>query len=150
MKVKIKNRKASFNYEFLETEIAGIVLSGTEIKSVSLGQAAFTDSYCFFKDGELWIKNLHISEYKNASFTNHEPKRDRKLLLTKYQLRRFEEKLNEKGLTIVPTLLFTNDKGLIKIEIALAKGKKIKDKKQTILERDIKRDMDREIKNYKR
>ncbi len=147
--MNIRNKKAFFNYEILDKEIAGIILFGSEVKSIREGHVGFTDSYCFFKNGELWLKNLHISEYKNASINNHEEKRDRKLLLTKQQLKKYENKITEKGLTIVPTEIFINDKGLIKVEISLCKGKKLYDKKQHIKEEDIKRDMDLELKNYK-
>jgi len=146
--ITIKNKKASFKYQFIEKEIAGIVLKGTEIKSIRLGKANFTDSYCYFKDNELWIKNLYISEYDKGTYNNHDSKRDKKLLLTKQQIKKFLIKNAEKGLTIVPTMLFINDKGKVKIEIALSKGKNYKDKKQIIKENDLKKDMDREIKNY--
>lgn len=144
--MKIKNKKARFNYIFLETEVAGIVLSGTEVKSIRAGKVSFTDSYCFFKDGELWLKSLHISEYMEGTYNNHEPKRDRKLLLKKQQLRKFQKKMNEGGLTIIPTELFFTSKGLVKVEIALSKGKKTFDKRIAIRDRDIKKDIDRELK----
>jgi len=147
--MKIKNRKARYNYIFLEKEIAGIVLTGTEIKSIRDSKAGFTDAYCYFKDNELWLKNFYINEYTQGTFNNHDPKRDKKLLLTKNQLKRFSEKSSEKGLTIIPTLMFIDDKGLAKIEIALSKGKNVRDKSQTIKENDIKKDMNREIKNFK-
>lgn len=144
--MKIKNRKARFNYIFVETEVAGIVLTGTEVKSIRTGKVSFTDSYCFFKDGELWLKNLHISEYMEGTYNNHEPKRDRKLLLKKQQLKKFKRKMEEGGLTIVPTEIFFTDRGLVKVEIALSKGKKNYDKKESIKERDIKKETDRELK----
>jgi SsrA-binding protein len=147
--MKIRNKKAYFNYEFIESVISGVVLKGTEIKSIRNGKVSFTDSFCYFKNGELWLKNLHISEYENASYDNHDPKRDRKLLLTKQQLSNFETKMNEKGLTIIPKELFINEKGLVKIEISLSKGRKTYNKKQLIKENDIKREMDRDVKNYK-
>jgi SsrA-binding protein len=147
--MKIINKKAKFNFEFLEKEIAGIVLKGTEIKSIRDNKVNFNDSFCYFKDNELWIKNLNISEYFNGNLNNHEPTRERKLLLTKKQLERFKSKLEEKGLTIVPTEIFINDKGFAKIEIALSRGKKTYDKKQVIKENDIKKEMDRELKKYK-
>ena len=147
--MKIINKKAKFNFEFLEKEIAGIVLKGTEIKSIRDNKVNFNDSFCYFKDNELWIKNLNISEYFNGNLNNHEPTRERKLLLTKKQLERFKSKLEEKGLTIVPTEIFINDKGFAKIEIALSRGKKTYDKKQIIKENDIKKEMDRELKKYK-
>lgn len=147
--MKIKNRKARFNFDFIEKEIAGIVLTGTEIKSIRDGKVGFTDAYCYFKDNEMWVKSLHIDEYKSGTHNNHDPKRDRKLLLTKIQLQRFQSKVNEKGLTIVPVEIFINDKGLAKMEIALSKGKRLQDKRNIIKENDIKREMDREIKNLK-
>ena len=138
-KLSIRNKKAFFNYEILDSEVAGIVLVGSEVKSVIDGKISFTDSYCDFIDGELWLKNFHISEYEKAA-VQHEPKRDRKLLLTKQQLNKFKRKYQEKGLTIVPLNIFTNPRGLIKMEVALAKGKKLYDKKTSIKEKDIDRD----------
>jgi len=143
--MKIPNKKAKFNYEFIEKEVAGIVLTGTEVKSIRAGKVSFTDSYCFFKDGELWLKSLHISEYTQGTYLNHEPKRDRKLLLKKQQLKKFQKKMNEGGLTIVPTLIFINSKGLVKIEIALSRGKKLFDKRETIKKRDIEKDINRKL-----
>jgi len=148
--MKIKNRKARYKYEFLEKEIAGIVLNGTEIKSIKEGKAGFTDAYCYFSKNEIFIKNFYINEYSLGTTNNHDPKRDKKLLLTKQQIKRFQEKSLEKGLTIVPTVAFINDKGIAKIEIALSKGKKTQDQRNTIKENDIKIDMDREIKNIKK
>jgi len=147
-KLNIRNKKAFFNYDILEKEIAGIVLYGNEVKSIKNGQISFTDSYCDFIDGELWLKSFHITEYKNSSsFENKDPKRDRKLLLTKQQLRKFQKKYEEKGLTIVPLNIFSNDTGLIKMEIGLARGKKLYDKKLNIKERDIDRDTEKYVKN---
>jgi SsrA-binding protein len=142
----IKNKKASFKFIFLETEIAGIILKGTEIKSIKMGKAHFTDSFCYFKNNELWLKNFYISEYNKEHYQNHDPIRDKKLLLTKKQLLKFNAKVNEKGLTIVPIKLYINNKGIAKLEIALSKGKSIIDKRQIIKENDIKKEMDREIK----
>ena len=122
---------------------AGIVLTGTEIKSIRAGKASFTDSYCSFINNELWLHNLHISEYQEGSYNNHEPKRDRKLLLTKRELRKINSKLNEKGTTIVPIVLFINENGYAKVEIALARGKKMFDKRESIKEKDNRRDMQR-------
>lgn len=141
-KLSIKNKKAFFNYEIVDNEVAGMVLVGTEVKSVVEGKISFTDSYCDFVDNELWLKNFHISEF-DKSPKNHEQKRDRKLLLTRHQLNKFKKKYDEKGLTIVPLNIFINENGLIKMEIGLARGKKQYDKKNTIKERDI----DRYIKN---
>lgn len=142
-KIEIKNKRASFEYEFLETYTAGIVLSGTEIKSIRSGKASLVDSYCYFVGGELYVKNMHISEYWWGSFNRHDPKRDRKLLLTKRELRKLQRSVKEKGLTIVATRLFIAQNGYAKLNIALAKGKKEFDKRQSIKEKDMKRDMDR-------
>jgi SsrA-binding protein len=134
--ISIKNKKASFEFEFLEEFVAGIVLFGSEVKSIRNGAASFTDAYCYINNNEIFLKSLHISEYKNASYNQHEPKRDRKLLLTKREIKKLKEKTQEKGLTIVPTKLFVNDRGLIKIIIALAKGKKLYDKRNSLRLKD--------------
>jgi SsrA-binding protein len=143
-KISIKNKKAFFNYEILESEVAGIVLLGPEVKTVKNGQISFNDSYCDFIGNELFLKNFHISPYKDA-FEKLEPLRDRKLLLTKIQLRKFRKKFDEKGLTIVPMNVFSDEKGLIKMEIGLARGKKTFDKKNTIKQRDIDKELKREF-----
>ena len=140
---EIVNRKAKFNYEFLETYKAGMVLTGTEIKSVKEAKVNIGDSFCYFRQGELWLKNLHIYEYKNGSYANHEPLRLRKLLLTKKEIKKLEGKIKEKGLTIIPFKLFFNERGLAKIEIALARGKKSFDKRESIKERDTKKEIQR-------
>lgn len=140
---EIVNRKARFNYEFLESYKAGMVLTGTEIKSVKEGKVNLGDSFCYFRSSELWLKNLHISEYKNGSYANHEPMRLRKLLLTKKEIRKLEGRIKEKGLTIIPYKIFFSDKGLAKIEIVLAKGKKSFDKRETIKERDTMKEVQR-------
>jgi SsrA-binding protein len=134
--ISIKNKKASFEFEFLEEFVAGIVLFGSEVKSIRNGAASFTDAYCYISNNEIFLKSLHISEYKNASYNQHEPKRDRKLLLTKREIKKLKEKTQEKGLTIVPTKLFVNDRGLVKIGIALARGKKLFDKRESIKRKD--------------
>jgi SsrA-binding protein len=139
----IKNKKASFEYHFLNTYKAGIILSGTEVKSIREGKANLTDSFCVFVDGELYVKNLHISEYKQGSYNNHEPKRMRKLLLEKIELRKILSKLKDKGTTIIPIQLFFNERGYAKLEIALAKGKKIYDKRESLKEKDVRRQMQR-------
>jgi SsrA-binding protein len=141
--MELKNKKASFKFEFISTFTAGIVLVGTEIKSIRESKISFTDSYCYFNNGELWLKSFHISEYENGSFENHDPKRDRKLLLNKSELNKLEKKCAEKGLTIVPIRIFINNKNLAKMDIALAKGKNVSDKRETIK----KRDLDRQMKN---
>lgn len=135
--ISIKNKKASFEFEFLEEFVAGIVLFGSEVKSIRNGAASFTDAYCYISNNEIFLKSLHISEYKNASYNQHEPKRDRKLLLTKREIKKLKEKTQEKGLTIVPTKLFVNDRGLIKVGIALARGKKLYNKKQELKEKEL-------------
>ncbi|NOY37634.1 MAG: SsrA-binding protein SmpB [Chlorobi bacterium] len=145
-KINIRNKKASFLYEFIEKFTAGIVLTGTEIKSIRMGKANVADSYCFFRDHELWVRNMHIAEYDWGTYTNHDPYRERKLLLTRRELKRLEKKVNEKGLTIVVTRLFLNDKGLAKIEIALSRGKKEYDRREDIKRRDNKRNLDRLMK----
>ena len=142
-KIKIKNKKASYEYFFLEKFIAGIQLSGTEIKSIREGKVSLVDSYCAFINNELFVKNMHIAEYKFGTHYNHEPKRDRKLLLTKRELKKLLNKVNEKGLTIIPTLLFINDNELAKLEIAVAKGKKLYDKRESLKTKDTQREIDR-------
>lgn len=137
--ISIRNRKAEFEYFLLTKYTAGIVLTGTEIKSIRAGKASFSDTYCGFVNGELWLHNLHISEYLAGSYNNHEPKRERKLLLTKRELRKIQSKLNERGTTVVPTLLFVDERGYAKLEIALAKGKKMYDKRESIKEKDNRR-----------
>jgi SsrA-binding protein len=144
--VNIKNKKAAFEYFLLEKFIAGIQLTGTEIKSIRESKASIAEAYCLFIDGELFIRNMNISEYTYGTYNNHEPKRDRKLLLTKRELRKLNNYLKQQGTTVVPTLLFMNEKGLAKLEIALAKGKKLYDKRETIKGKDIQREMDRERK----
>jgi SsrA-binding protein len=137
--ISIKNRKAEFEYFLQAKYTAGVVLTGTEIKSIRAGKASFSDTYCGFVNNELWVHNLHISEYLAGSYNNHEPKRDRKLLLTKRELRKIQSKLNEKGTTVIPTLLYVNEKGYAKLDIALAKGKKMYDKRESIKEKDNRR-----------
>ncbi|TVQ14502.1 MAG: SsrA-binding protein SmpB [Bacteroidetes bacterium] len=142
-KLNIRNKKASFEFFLLEKFIAGMVLTGTEIKSLRSGKASINEAYCAFVKGELFVRNMNISEYEYGTYNNHEPKRERKLLLTSRELKKLESALNEKGLTLIPTFLFINDKGLAKMEIALAKGKKLYDKRETLKQKDNKRDMER-------
>jgi SsrA-binding protein len=146
---EIVNRKAKFNYEFIEPYKAGIVLTGTEIKSVKEGKINMSDSFCYFRNGELWIKNLHISEYKYGNFANHDPLRLRKLLLTKKEMRRLEGKIKEKGLTIVPYRVFFNERGIAKLEIELCRGKKSFDKRESLKERDTAKEIQRAKKAYR-
>lgn len=142
--VQIKNRKAKFNYEFLDSYIAGIVLSGTEIKSIRAGKASIAESFCEFNEaGELFVVNMQIEEYAWGTHYNHKAKAVRKLLLNKGELKKLHKEVKNSGLTIIPTLLFINDKGLAKLKIALAKGKKIYDKREVIKDRDNKKQLDR-------
>lgn len=126
--ILIRNKRATFDYELIDTYQAGIVLVGTEIKSIRLGKASLVDTFCFFIDGELWVKNMNISEYFYGTYNNHLPRRDRKLLLTKRELEKIRRQTKDTGFTIVPTKLFINAKGLAKVEVAVAKGKKQYDK----------------------
>ncbi len=145
--INIKNKRASFDYEFIETFVAGVMLTGTEIKSIRAGKASLVDAFCFFVNEELWIKGMHVSEYKLGSYYNHIEKRDRKLLLNRKELDKLDRKTKESGLTIVPTKLFINERGYAKIVIALAKGKKTYDKRETLKSKDARRDMDRAMKH---
>ncbi|GHT87624.1 SsrA-binding protein [Bacteroidia bacterium] len=144
--IVIKNKKASFDYEFIETFVAGIVLTGTEIKSLRLGKASLVDSYCAMFRNELWVKNMYIAEYFYGTYNNHDARKDRKLLLNRKELKKIEQLAKNTGFTIVPTRLFINEKGLAKIVIAVAKGKKAYDKRQSLKEKDDKREMDRVFK----
>ncbi|OYT17071.1 MAG: SsrA-binding protein [Bacteroidetes bacterium 4572_77] len=142
-RVYIRNKRASYEYFLEDKYVAGIQLQGTEIKSIRYGKANLADAYCAFQGEELFVRQLHISEYKLGTHYNHEAKRERKLLLTKRELRKLKTKINEKGYTLIPITLFINENGLAKLEIALAKGKHHYDKRASIKEKDIKRDMDR-------
>jgi SsrA-binding protein len=146
LNINIKNKKSSHEYEFLDKYIAGVQLTGTEIKSIKAGKASLVDSYCYFHRGELFLKGMHVSEYWWGTYNNHDPKRDRKLLLNKKELIKLERKSQEKGLTIIAIRLFVNEKGLAKLEIALARGKQDFDKREDIKKRDHKREMDRAMK----
>jgi SsrA-binding protein len=141
--INIRNKKASFEYTFIDKYVAGIALMGSEIKSIRLGKVNLQDAYCTFQKGELYVKELHISPYSMAREINHEPKRERKLLLNKREIAKLETKSKEKGLTIIPIRIFLNKRGLAKLEIALAKGKKLYDKREDIKEKDLRREMDR-------
>jgi len=142
-KVNIRNKKAGFEYFLLEKFIAGIVLTGTEIKSIRAGKASINEAYCAFTANELYVRNMHVAEYDYGSYNNHDPKRERKLLLNSRELRKLWTKLAERGFTLVPVVLFIDEKGLAKLEIALAKGKKLYDKRETIKKKDIERDLER-------
>lgn len=146
--VQIRNKKASFEYYFIDTYTAGIVLTGTEIKSIRNGKASLVDSFCFINNGEIWVKGMNISPYFYGSYANHVAKRDRKLLLNKREIRRLMEDTKAVGFTIVPVLLFIDEKGRAKLDIALARGKKEYDKRQTLKEKEDLREMDRAIKHF--
>jgi len=139
----IRNKKASHDYEFLEKYIAGIKLTGTEIKSIRAGKATLTDSFCVFRDGELYIKGMHISEYWWGNLNNHDPLRERKLLLKSRELKKIERKVKEAGLTVIVIKVFINERGLAKAEIAVSKGKKEYDKRETLKRKDSERELDR-------
>tara|TARA_B100001939_G_C16696462_1_gene510972 strand:- start:115 stop:561 length:447 start_codon:yes stop_codon:yes gene_type:complete len=141
--INIKNKRARFEYQIIDTFIAGIKLYGTEIKSIRLGKALITDSFCTFKKNELWIRGMHITEYEFGTYSNHEPKRERKLLLNRLELEKIQKKLKDQGLTIVPLRLFITEKGWAKLEIAIAKGKKLHDKRDSLKEKDTQRDIER-------
>lgn len=145
-KIQINNRKARYDYELGDKEIAGLVLEGTEIKSIRQGKAGIADAYCYIDEGEMIISGMHIAEYKQAGGHGHDPYRKRKLLLTKKQIRKYEKELKVQGTTIVPVKLFINNKGFAKLEIALAKGKKKRDKREAIKKKDTQRDIDRALK----
>lgn len=146
--VSIRNKKASFEYFFVDTFTAGIVLTGTEIKSIRMGKASLVDTFCYIHNGEIWVKGMNISPYFYGSFNNHESKRDRKLLLNKREIRNLQEATKQVGFTIVPTLLFIDDHGRAKLDIALARGKKEFDKRQTLKEKEDRREMDRARKRF--
>ncbi len=142
--VDIRNKRANFEYQILDTYIAGIQLRGTEIKAIRMSKVNFADAYCLFQNDGIYVKNLNISEYLFASFFKHDPTRERKLLLKKKEINKLKEKSEEKSLTIIPLRIFINDRGWAKLEIALAKGKKIHDKRDTIKERDLSRQIEQE------
>ena len=144
--IYIKNRRATFDYEVLDRYIAGIQLFGTEIKSIRESKASLVDTYCQFIGNELWVKQMHIAEYRFGSYYNHQAKRTRKLLLKKNELRKLENKSKEKGFTIIPTLLFVDERGFAKLEIALCKGKHSYDKRESIKLKDNKRELERALK----
>lgn len=144
--IVVKNKKATFEFEVIEKYMAGIVLAGTEIKAIRMGKANFVDSYCQFINDELWVKGLHIAEYEWGTYNNHDPKQDRKLLLTRKELNKLKRRSQEKGLTIIALKLFVNEKGLAKVDIALARGKQLHDKRETLKRNDAKREIDRMMK----
>ena len=144
--INIKNKRASFEYIFLDKFIAGIQLTGTEIKSIREGKAGISESFCVIINDELWVRNMNINEYSKGNIYNHEPKRDRKLLLKKQELKKLINKLKDQGLTVIPLYMFISKSGYAKLEIALSKGKKIFDKREDIKKRDTQRDLDRQVK----
>ncbi|MGP1548976.1 MAG: SsrA-binding protein SmpB [Prevotella sp.] len=146
--INIKNKKASFEYFFVDEFTAGIVLTGTEIKSIRLGKASLVDTYCYIHNGEIWVKGMSISPYFYGSYANHEMKRDRKLLLNRREIRSLQEACKAPGYTIVPTLVFIDQNGRAKVDIALCRGKKQYDKRQTLKEKEDRREMDRMMKRY--
>ncbi|MBN7815385.1 SsrA-binding protein [Algoriphagus pacificus] len=141
--INIKNKKASFQFEFIDTYVCGMVLKGTEIKSIREGKVSLTESFCIFLRGELYVRQMHIAPYSMAASYNHEAVRDRKLLLSKKELEKLETKSDEKGLSIIPVRIFINDRGLAKMEIALGRGKKLHDKRNDLKEKDAKRELQR-------
>lgn len=145
--VNIKNRRAGFDYEILDRYTAGIQLFGTEIKSIRESKASLADTFCQFADGELWVKQMHIAEYRFGSYANHESKRDRKLLLQKKELRKLERLTRDTGKTIIPLRLFINERGFAKMEIAVCQGKHTYDKRQSLREQDDKRELQRAMRN---
>ena len=148
--VNIRNKRATFDYEIIEEYIAGIVLVGTEIKSLRLGKASLVDSYCYFEHNELWIRNVNIAEYTWGTCNNHVPKRDRKLLLNRKELNKLQRSLQDRGLTVVGLRIFLNDRGLAKVAIGLARGRKSYDKREYLKENDAKREIDKAMKNNRR
>ena len=148
-KINIRNKRATFDYEILEEYLAGVVLVGTEIKSIRMGKASLTDSYCYFEKGELWIRGVNIAEYAWGTCNNHTPKRDRKLLLNRKEHDKLQRSLQDRGLTVVGLRLFLNERGLVKIAIGLAKGRKSYDKREYLKENDAKREMDQAMKKFR-
>ncbi|WP_315538340.1 SsrA-binding protein SmpB [Prevotella koreensis] len=146
--VNIRNKKASFEYYFVDVLTAGIVLTGTEIKSIRMGKASLVDAYCYIHNGEIWVKGMNVSPYFYGSYSNHESKRERKLLLNRREINRLEEASKTPGYTIIPILVFIDDKGRAKVDVALARGKKLYDKRQTMKEKEDRREMDRAVKRY--
>ena len=144
--ITIKNKRASFDYELLETFTAGLVLTGTEIKSIRLGKASLVDTFAIVEHGEVWVKNMYVAEYFFGTYNNHAPRRDRKLLLNRKEIRRLQTAAKDRGFTLVPTRLFINERGLDKLVLAIARGNKEYDKRQSIRERDDRREMDRMFK----
>lgn len=148
--INIRNKRATFDYEILEEYVAGVVLVGTEIKSIRLGKASLTESYCYFDKGELWLRGMNVAEYGWGTCNNHAPRRDRKLLLQRKELNKLQRALQDRGLTIVALRLFLSEKGLAKVVIGLARGRKSYDKREYLKENDARREMDKAMKNFRR
>ncbi len=148
VKTSIKNKRATFEYNLVGKYTAGIVLTGTEAKSVRLGKVNMSDGFCYIRNGEMWLKNVHIAYYQQGSYNNVEAKRERKLLLQRAEIRKIEAKLKEKGLTIVPIEMYINERGFVKLEISLAKGKKMHDKRHSLKDKQQKREIDRAKREY--
>lgn len=146
--IYIKNKKAAHDYEFIQTFTCGIVLTGTEIKSLRTGKASISEAYCYVHNGEMWVKGMHISAYSFGSYNNHDPLRERKLLLKGKELAKIQEKLKDKGVTIVALSLYLTGRGWAKVDIALARGKKLHDKREDLKQKDAKREMDKVMKRY--
>lgn len=149
-KINIRNKRATFDYEIIEEYVAGVVLVGTEIKSIRQSKVSLTDSYCYFTGDELWVRGINIAEYSWGTCNNHVPKRDRKLLLNRKELNKLQRSGQDKGLTIVGLRLFVNDKGLAKVVVGLARGRKTYDKREYLKSNDAKREIDKAMKNYKK
>ena len=146
--INIKNKRAEFDFHIVDKYMAGIVLTGTEIKSIRVGKAGLVDTYCYIHNGEMWVKNMYVAEYDRGSYNNHLPRRDRKLLLNKKEIRNLQQETKNPGFTIVPLRLFINEEGRAKLDIALCRGKKEYDKRATLKEKQDRKDMDRYIKNF--
>lgn len=146
--INIKNKRAEFDFHIVDKYMAGIVLTGTEIKSIRVGKAGLVDTYCYIHNGEMWVKNMYVAEYERGSYNNHLPRRNRKLLLNKKEIRNLQQETKNPGFTIVPLRLFINEDGRAKLDIALCRGKKEYDKRATLKEKQDRKDMDRFIKNF--
>ncbi|MBO5180904.1 MAG: SsrA-binding protein SmpB [Paraprevotella sp.] len=146
--VNIKNKRASFDYLLMDKFTAGIVLTGTEIKSIRAGKASLVDTFCFIHNGEVWVKNMYVAEYSYGSYNNHAARRDRKLLLNRREIQKMQQATKTPGFTIVPTLLFIDENGRAKLDVHLCRGKKEYDKRETLKEKQDRREMDRQIKRY--
>ena len=147
-KISIKNKRAAFDFLLMDKYTAGIVLTGTEIKSIRAGKASLVDTFCFINNGEVWVKNMYIAEYDYGSYNNHSARRDRKLLLNRKEIRKLQQDMKNSGFTLVPTLMFIDENGRAKLDIHLCRGKKEYDKRQTLKEKEDRREMDRQFKKY--